>query len=370
MNIALFHEVLPGGARRGANEFAKALRQKGHLVDLFLVDKTQNENEKSYYDHVFFYSFIPKVWTGKDWRAKLYKDTIELFRLYRLHKRIAQEINNQKYDFAFIHPSQFTQAPFVLRFVKNPKLYYCQEPLRMLYEPLFEIPKNLDTIRNIYEMLTRFIKKTIDKHNVSCASVILANSTFTQENIYAAYKRKSTVVHMGVDKNRFKKLSLKKDIDVLFIGSKDPVDGYELFKQAISFMKKKPVIKYLLRGSGEWVSDDKKLNEYYCRAKIVICFGYKEPFGLTPLETMAAGSIPFCLNEGGYKDSVRNRETGLLVSRNPNKIAEAMEWILSLPKEQQRIQDNLKKEIENNWTWEKSAKTLVSIYEKWKKNNS
>src|SRR5256885_6808307 len=117
MKIAFFHELHAGGGRRSVNEFARRLR-KNHTIDLYIVDEKQNENEKVFFDTVFFYPFKAKKWTGKDWKAKFYKDTIELFKLYFLHKKIAKEIDSRDYNLVFIDPSKFTQAPFLLRFIK------------------------------------------------------------------------------------------------------------------------------------------------------------------------------------------------------------------------------------------------------------
>ena len=39
-------------------------------------------------------------------------------------------LKNNNYDVVLVHPSQFTQTPFILRFLSLRKFYYCQEPLR------------------------------------------------------------------------------------------------------------------------------------------------------------------------------------------------------------------------------------------------
>ena len=126
MKIAIFHELDFGGARRASDEFAKRLNAISD-VDLYYVDDKEG-NSKNVAKKVFYYSFFPKLWKGNDWMTKLYKDTIELIKLYNLHKKIASDIKSRSYDYVFVHPSKFTQAPFLLSFLKNKCIYYCQKP--------------------------------------------------------------------------------------------------------------------------------------------------------------------------------------------------------------------------------------------------
>ena len=200
--IAFFHELDKGGARRPSNEFAKLLKGN-YKIDLFLIDEKLNRDEISFYNSIRFFIFKPKVWGGHNWKVRLYKDTIELVKLYFLHKKIAKEISKKNYDLVFAFPSKYTQAPFLLRFLKIPIIYYCQEPLRMVYEELFKVGREVGLGRYYYEKLNRYLRKIIDRENIKKANTILANSVYTSKNIYSAYKLKSTPVYMGVDVNFF-----------------------------------------------------------------------------------------------------------------------------------------------------------------------
>src|SRR5581483_6937826 len=218
MRIAIFHELHSGGARRSGNEFAKHLKKK-HIVDLYIVDDKKPNKEKDNYTNIFYFKFLSKKWKGHDWTTRLYKDTIELIKLYFLHKAVAKVINSKKYDVVFVQPSQFTQAPFILQFLKTPTTYLAQEVLRMVYEPGLGIPKNLALHKYLYENAIRLIRKYIDKTNIEKAKVVLANSRFSQKNIKKAYGIDSEVVYMGVDTSVFKPLKTSKEYDVLFAGA-------------------------------------------------------------------------------------------------------------------------------------------------------
>lgn len=357
MKIAIFHELHSGGARKAVNEFAKGLKQN-NLVDLYIVDSAEDKEEKGYFDNVFLYKFSPKKWTGGNWRIKLYKDTVELYRLFKLHEKISRDIDAKKYDIAFIHPSQFTQAPFILRFIKTKKVYYCQEHLRIAYQSAFAIPRDLRWPKRLYENVIRSVRKTIDRDNIKRADIILANSHYTQGNIQSAYGLKSTVSYLGVDTQVFKPSGDKKDVDVLFVGNKEEIDGYSLLGKAISQMKKKPTLKIHLTG-GKWIADA-GLSKLYSRSKIVVCLAHNEPFGLIPLEAMACGVPVIAVDEGGYRETVVDGKTGYLIPRDPQVLAKKIDFILKHDKARERVGRDARQYTEKNWSWEKSVSSLES----------
>lgn len=357
MKIAVFHELHAGGARRAVNEFAKILKKDNDL-DLYVVGEKANTDEKRFFDKVLFYKFVPKKWRGGNWKIRLYKDTIELFKLHLLHKKISQDINKKKYDVAFVHPSQFTQAPFILRYLKISKIYYCQEPLRMIYENDLS-SMNLDLLRKLYERFNRFLRKKIDSENLKKADIVLANSYFTKSNVLTAYNIKSKVCCMGVDLSIFKQEELKKDIDVLFMGAKDYINGYPLFLEALQKINRKNIVIKVIDGI-RWINDS-ELVDFYNRSKLILTLGLNEPFGLVALEGMACGVPIIALNEGGYRETVVNNQTGFLVPRDSSIIADKITFLLNDEKKLTSMGVAARKHIENNWTWEKRIKDLESV---------
>lgn len=366
MRIAFFHEVHAGGARRSVNEFGKQLKKR-HLVDLYYVDAKRNKQEEKNFSHSFFFKHTPKLWKGRNWKIRVFKDTIELYSLYRLHKKIGEIIDNNDYDVVFVDPSQFTQAPFLLRFLKTKSLYYCQEPLRIVYEGILDFPKNTDIIRYRYEKLNRFIRKKIDLKNIHKATLVLANSEYSKTNIKKAYGIDAKVCYMGTNPHIFKLFKIKKDIDILFIGAYEFVDGYDLLKKALKKMKSKPLVK-VHASEMEWIKGDKKIQILYSRSKIALCLAYNEPFGLIPLEAMACATPVVAVNEGGYKETIVNGKNGYLISRNANELAEKLDELLASPRKISRLGINGRKYILEKWSWEKRTKELEKIIRQLVKN--
>ncbi len=364
MKIAFFHELPYGGARRAVLEFGIVLK-RNHQVDLFYVDDVQEAGLEKIFNAVYFKKFKSRKWQGNDWRAKLYKDTVELFKIYTLHKNIAKEIDKNKYDFVFVHGSKYTQAPFILRFLKTKKIYYCQEPLRIVYDDfLLKEIKTLAFMKKYYEKMNRSIRKKIDRTNLNGADMILANSKFSKKWIKNAYKKKSIVCYLGVNVDLFKPLKFEKNHDILFLGQKNEIEGYDILEDTLKLFSKKPKVKIIERnGEGRGIEDSKLVKEYN-RAKIVVCLSRNEPFGLIPIESASCGVPVVALNEGGFKESVIPGTTGYLVNRNIRSIFVVLKRLLENDSLRKKMETDARKNAELNWTWEKSAENLLNIYKK------
>ena|SRR3989344_3216710 len=359
MKIAVFHELNFGGARRAVNDFAKTLK-KNHLVDLYLVDEEISKSEEKFYTNVFFYKFIPKKWTGRNWKIRLYKDTIELYQLRKLHKKIAEDINLERYDLIFTHPSKYTQAPFILQFLKKETIYYCQEPLRIIYDPQVASIDKILLLKRQYEYINRIIRKYIDKKNMSFAIHILVNSKYSQNAVRNAYGRDSFVSYLGVDTNLFKPIKVKKIYDVLFIGNKDERSRYKLFLDAISLINPKPKIYIKLRTSVNM--DDINLVKLYNSSRIVVVLTKNEPFGLISLEAMACAVPVIAINEGGYKETVIDGNTGYLIGEDKSILADTITKLLENPRMALKIGENGRTKALRHWMLEKRTLELIKIF--------
>jgi len=360
MRIAIFHELPYGGARRAALEFGRIL-SKNNDVDFYYIDEAAEEGLDKVAKNVRFIKFRTVKWEGNNWRAKLYKDTIELFRLSILHKQLAQELDKKHYDFVFVHGSRFTQAPFILRFLGTTSVYYCQEPLRMVYEPMFAIPKSLALIKKVYETINRVSRKIIDSKNIRSANILLANSKYTRNNIKKAYGIASTVLYLGVNTSIFYPEKNRKKYGLLFVGSKDKSEGLDFFKQILKKMKYKVTVKFHFR-EDEWITDA-ALRKLYSESKILIGLSYNEPFGLAPVEAQACATSVVAVSEGGYRETIVDGKTGLLIARDARKIAQALDRLLTNEGMLKKFSNNALNHAKENWSWEKSVDRLIKIFE-------
>lgn len=360
MKIAIFHELpKQSGSHKSLAKITEKFSEK-NTIDLFYTSSSDFERNNKNYRKKYFFKFAQVEWNGSDWKTRLYRDTIELFKLFLLHRKIAKKIQEGSYDAVFIHGSYLTESPFLLLFKNKLKIYYAHAPnYSLVYEKVMGIPKK-DRVRYAYELINRFIRKCIDKANVRNADVILANSFYTKNKISSFYNKKSTVSYLGVDTGTYKPLKIKKKYDFLFVGSYHPVDGYNLLYQAIGKIKKKPNYK-ILAIEDEWISNDIEMVRLYNSAKMVLCLSHQEPFGLVVVEAMACGVPVIAIDEAGYRETVMHNKTGFLIRRDPIVLADTITSFLRSKKKLAIFSHNARKEAVKKWSWEKTARDMEKI---------
>jgi glycosyltransferase involved in cell wall biosynthesis len=356
MKIAVFHELDHGGAKRAVFEFSKEFA-KNHSVDLYYTGTQVDREIPNVFESSYFFKFFPARWKGKNWRTRVYKDTFELLKLYKLHKELGKKIRSKKYDFIFVHPSKFTQAPFILLFLNNiKKLYYCQEPLRIVYDQQLSKSRPIPFPKNIYETLITRLKKEIDLFNIRKANIIFANSNHSLKNIKKAYGITPVLCYLGVRGSEFKETKIRKVFDFMFVGSKSYEDGWPIFNEMISLLFQKPNFKVI-----DWTKQyikDKELIKAYNKSKIVLSLGRNEPFGLVPLEAGACGLPVIAVNEGGYRESIIEGKTGYLV-QDGKELFKKVNALLKNDNLRKKMGISARKNVLTNWTWNKSANTIL-----------
>ncbi len=364
MRIAFFHELPFGGAHRVVVEYGKIL-SKNHTVDVFYVDKEEEKDLESIFNKSYFFRFSQKSGRGR-WGIRLYSDTLGLFSLSILHWRIARLIDEQKYDFVFVHPSKFTQAPFLLQFLKTKTVYFCQEPLRIAHDPLLAVLPKTSLPKKLYEWVNRFFREIVDASNMAKAGKLLANSKFAASWIEKAYAEKSDVCYLGVDTNLFAPKDSKKTDDIIFLGQKIAIEGYDLFEKALSLFDKAPKVSFIERDEqGRGISDSDLVSAIQ-KAKIVVCLSRNEPFGLTAIEAASCGVPVVAINEGGFRESIIDGKTGFLVEPSPRPIFEKLQELLSDEKLHSDLGKQARENVLAKWTWEKSTSRFLKIVSEWK----
>lgn len=294
--------------------------------------------------------------------GRLQKDYLNFIELAKVHKNLAHEIDKKGFDVVLCHTDVFTEAPFILRYLKTPSVYYCEELLRIGYEKelLF---KEGNFVNRFYENITRGIRKHIDRVNVQSADLILTTSKFMQSNIKKAYRRSSIVCCPGVDSQIFHPVSIKKENKILFMGNKNIIDGYFDVEKAINLINEKirPKLELLtFSKKGPKIKNDDRLVREYSSSLATVCADRKEPFGLKVLESLACGTPVVAVDDGGYRETVNNSKYGFLVERNPKEIAKKIIYLIRRPKKARLMGMSGRKDVIKNWNWQKHGEIVES----------
>ena len=391
MKIAVFHNLPSGGAKRSLYGFVGYLTKEGHVIDVY-IPETANEDFLPLNDlcdnlYEFPIKRTFKASLSSRYHHPLSSVEVNLEDLENTEKRIAENINSKKYDVVICEQDQYTMAPFFLKYIKIPTIYYCQQPPRTDV-----ILKRLNKIKQVNvnpfkKFISDFIDKRaakialkIDKNNSSFASYILANSYFSHESILKTYGLNSYVSYLGIDTEIFKPLGIQKENFVLSVGTCTPSKGYDFIIRSLSLLeaeiRPKFVIvsnaadklwgKYLKQLANDYeinievlnLIDDDALVELYNQAKLVLFAPYLEPFGLVPIESMACGTPVVAVKEGGMRETVIQNETGLLIERNKSSFADAICELLMNKKKADEISKKSIEYVNHFWTVEHAGKRL------------
>ena len=288
---------------------------------------------------------------------RLYKDWKNFFELKKLHFLIADKIDSRNYNVCIVHPDKLTQAPFILRYLKRtPSVYYCEELLRIAYEKELRFRKKVNLFKKVYENITRIYRKNIDKSNARSATLILTSSEYNKKKIKKFYKKSAIVLYPGVNTRVFYKVSRKKR-QVLFVGGKEKMDGYELIKKAVKLAKAKEKFNFevITFSKGR---EDKEISLKYSESILTLCASYNEPFGLIPLESMACKTPVIAVNQGGYKETIVDNKTGYLLKRDSKQFADKILYLIKNPKKVEYMGNNGRKLVIRKFSWEKHCSLL------------
>ena len=391
MRIAIYHNLLSGGAKRALYEETRRL-SANHQLDVFTLSSANHEfaDLRPYVARHQVYDFQPGALLNSPFgRLNQAIRQADLQRLRSLARRIAQDIEAGNYDLCFVQPCQYESSPSILSYLQHlPTVYYCHEPLRRMYEemPLRPYENSDSTLRKTLDRFDPLIAsyqhalKNNDRKNLHSANLILVNSKFIQNSVRSIYQAEAQVSYLGVDVDWFRPLTEPKQDFVLSVGSLTPLKGFDFLINALALIPEvqRPILviasnfqnppeKTYLEQLAQSQKVDLKLEgnvseerlvQLYNQAKIAVYAAIREPFGLVPVEAMACGTAVVAIRDGGVQETILDGETGLLVARDPEKFAAALQKLLSNPELAQEYGHNGRTHILNHWTWDKANQTL------------
>lgn len=233
--------------------------------------------------------------------------------------------------------------------VKNkPNIYYVHSPIREIWDSYKFVRHNSVSflLRPIFDVWV-FINRKLNKFFVKHSEFIIANSNNVKDRIKKYLHRDSIVINPPINTELFytenKNNNYWLSVNRLFFNKRVEMQ-LEAFKklpnekllivgsyeQSIHFLNYAKKIKDGLPKNVElvhWV-DNEKLVELYKNCIGFITTAKDEDFGMTVVEAMSCGKPVIAPNEGGYKESIINGQTGILLDDiNPEKIAESVQEI-------------------------------------------
>lgn len=385
MRIAIYHNLHSGGAKRVAADHFRWLGL-GHELCMFslasadhdfAMQKPGSQDELTTLD-----GHLLRMARSPFGRINPLIRMVNLTRLAAVERKMAALIDGQGFDVILVHPSQATQAPYVLKFLRTPATYYCHELPRRLYEKPVPRPygrrsalrraiDRVDPLPFLYNQALR----SADRKNAMQSTSLVANSQYTRGNVLRAYGREAEVCPPGIDTQFFQAKKVERERFVLSVGALTPLKGFDFIIESVATFptsarstvviisnyqepEELSYLKELAQGLGVRVEflagiPDAELVDWYAKAGCVAYAPIREPLGLIPLEAMAAGAPVVGIEEGGVKETVIPGVTGLLAPRSPAAFGQALSEVIDQPADAQRLGDSARQYVLENWTWPK-----------------
>lgn len=327
MKIAIFHNFIDniGGAEMVSLTLARELN-----ADIY----TTNINEKMI-NSMGFSDVFPRIKSiGKIPTKAPFRQQLAFWKFRKLNL-------GNKYDFYII------SGDWAMSGVVNnkPNLWYIHAPLNEIWQFKNYVKKELMVFwkRPIFELWGQFNRILTLKYAKN-VGVWVCNSKNTQNRIRKYYKKDATIINPPIYTNKYSfsefgdywlsvnRLVVNKRIEIqtkafqklpneklIMVGSYErEAEQFENYKSKIE--KNLPSNISVLH----WVNND-ELQNLYNNCKGFITTAMDEDFGMTVVEAMASGKPVIAPNEGGYKETVINGKTGILIDDiDENKLAETI----------------------------------------------
>ena len=206
------------------------------------------------------------------------------------------------------------------------KIFYCHTPARHAYDlKNYYLARMPWWKRRIFKILIP-ISRAVYKWGFNQMDEVIANSKNVQERIKKYLGRESRVIYCPIEVDKFK-----------WIGPGDyylsfaRVDQLKRVSDTVRAFQQMPDKKLIIVSGGDdldnvkqlaqgypnievrgWVSDD-ELKQLVGNCVASIYIPINEDFGMTPLESMAAGKPCIGVDEGGLKETIIHHQTGYLI---------------------------------------------------------
>lgn len=360
MKIAVYFDLPPGGASRTMEELIKIFRENNEIA--------------------IFHNETPKI--IYPFAKRLFVDLESVLFQKRRQKVQAKIIDSKKFDVVFVSHDKHSQAPWILRFLKTPTVFLCQEPTRSYFEEFLKVSPTLPFLNKTYETVNRYIRKNIEIRNASFANRIIANSVYSTESIFRAYGVYSEPVYLGIDsKEYFPDSSIKKN-QILVIGNNEPQKDLLFAIEIISKIPKgiRPTLVvasprnsniFTLKQLAKKLKvklkilvglNPEQLRKVYSQSLVTLAVAHLEPFGLSVVESFACGTPVVAINEAGFRETIVNNKTGILTKRNSVVIANEILKLLQNKTLLKQMGKNGKRDVNARFTWKRTADEILKIF--------
>ncbi|MFH1710003.1 MAG: glycosyltransferase [bacterium] len=338
MKIAIAHDYLNqfGGAERVVEVMHEIFPQAPIYTSIYLPSKLPASFKKM----DIRTSFMQRLpFLGKHFKKYLF-----------LYPVAFESFDLSDYDVVLSSSSAFAKG--IRKGADACHICYCYSPMRFVwrYEDYIEKEDYNLLVRLILPGLLKGMKKWDLKTNKN-VDYFIAISNYIAKRIEDLYNVKSEVIYPPVNVTAFSpsenisdyflvvsRLNAYKKVDIA-------IKAFNELGLPLKIIGEGPYKRKLMAMAGRNIEflgkvSDKELPDYYARCRAFI-FPGEEDFGITPVESQAAGRPVIAYGSGGALETVLDDKTGVFFNKkNEHSLADAIKRFLKMDFDAIMIRDN------------------------------
>ena len=396
LKIAVWHNLPSGGGKRALYYHVKGLIERGHTVECWCpptADQTYLPLSELTTEHI-----VPFSWEQRKFLRSYYKVVDKIKAMERHCQECADEINRGGFDLLLANACMFFHTTPIGRYVKIPKFIYLQEPYRVLYEAMPQLPwLALPPPKRFWwspSYLRLFLQNLLlvqglrvqareELLNAKAFDTILVNSFFSRESVLRTYGLDAKVCYLGIDTKLFHNQHKQRNDFIVGIGSFTPTKNIKFVIESLAKVKEpRPQLLWVGNvGIPEYIDslkqfaksvdvdfnpkvriDDTEIVDLLNRAMMMIYTPRLEPFGFAPLEANACGLPVIAVAEGGVRETIINKLNGLLVEHDSNELATAISYFITHKESARELGENGSTFVAEKWSLDDSINRLESRF--------
>jgi glycosyltransferase involved in cell wall biosynthesis len=245
---------------------------------------------------------------------------------------------------------------------KTKVICYCHTPPRWLYGYETSVKFTKYWPVKIYAAIVGHFIRMYDFNSAQKVDYFLANSKNVEARISKFYRRDSKVIYPPIETEKIIEATNnpKKDDYFLIVSRLVGAKGLEeaailarklnfklkIVGETYGFTEVRQQLEKLSGGHVELLGrvSDQDLYVLYAKAKGFIALARDEDFGMSVVEAQAAGTPVIAFNGGGFKESVIDGETGILINDTQEKTMDkAIQKLSQINWDKTKLQTNAKR---------------------------
>lgn len=225
---------------------------------------------------------------------------------------------------------------------RNPTVrlvYVCHEPTVFIFEKAYIQSIEPNYMRWGLKLLNPFLR-WVEQVSMPATDVVVVNSHYSERTVIATYPRldpaRVQLIYCGIDHTTFRPAPSTRKPQIVMVGTLTKFKRADIVVRALKLVQQQPgceQVNLVIKGKGvekenllqladklgigdrvqviDQFYTGEQLADLLRSSRVFVHAAHNEPFGLSPIESMACGTPAVVTGTGGTAETVENEVSGL-----------------------------------------------------------